>query len=109
MRLWGRIESHAVIPRPGRLEKRTRRSELEPKAYVFGSANGTYQSNIQMAWETLSRWPTLVMHEESSADVPMAINRCMLESAVNVTYLLAVDTPQVYDEFVKKGLGPERE
>jgi hypothetical protein len=24
-------------------------------------------------------------------------------------YLLPVDTPEVYDEFVKKGLGPERE
>jgi integrase len=30
-----------------------RRSELGPEAYVFGSANGTYQPNIQTAWETL--------------------------------------------------------
>jgi hypothetical protein len=49
---------------------------------------------------------TLVTHQES-ADVLMAINRCMLESAVDVTYRLSVDTPDVYDEFVKKGLGPE--
>ena len=30
-----------------------RRSELGPEAFVFGSANGTYQPNIQTAWETL--------------------------------------------------------
>jgi integrase len=30
-----------------------RRSELGPDGYVFGSANGTYQPNIQTAWETL--------------------------------------------------------
>ena len=30
-----------------------RRSELGLDAYVFGSANGAYQSNIQTAWETL--------------------------------------------------------
>ena len=52
---------------------------------------------------------TLVTHQDSCADVLMAINRCMIESAVNVTYLLHVDTPEVYEDFVKKGLGPERE
>jgi hypothetical protein len=52
---------------------------------------------------------TLVTHQDSCADVLMAINRCMFESAVNVTYLLHVDTPEVYEDFVKKGLGPERE
>ncbi|MGH9239991.1 MAG: hypothetical protein ACRD3G_18265 [Vicinamibacterales bacterium] len=31
---------------------------------------------------------TLVTHQESCADVLMAINRCMFESAVNMTYLL---------------------
>ena len=30
-----------------------RRSELGPDGYVFGSANGSYQPNIQTAWETL--------------------------------------------------------
>jgi integrase len=30
-----------------------RRSELGPDAYVFGSANGTYQPNIQTSWDTL--------------------------------------------------------
>ena len=30
-----------------------RRSELGGEAYVFGSMNGTYQPNIQTAWETL--------------------------------------------------------
>jgi integrase len=30
-----------------------RRLELGPEAYVFGTANGTYQPNFQTAWETL--------------------------------------------------------
>ena len=30
-----------------------RRSDLGPEAYVFGGVNGTYQPNIQTAWETL--------------------------------------------------------
>jgi integrase len=30
-----------------------RRAALGPDAFVFGSANGAYQPNIQMAWETL--------------------------------------------------------
>ena len=30
-----------------------RRSELGPDGYVFGSANGSHQPNIQTAWETL--------------------------------------------------------
>jgi hypothetical protein len=29
------------------------RSELGPEAFVFGSTNGTYQPNIQTAWESL--------------------------------------------------------
>jgi hypothetical protein len=49
---------------------------------------------------------TLVTHQDSCADVLIAINRCMFESAVNVTYLLHVDRPEVYEDFVKKGLVP---
>ena len=30
-----------------------RRSELGPDGYVFGSASGAHQPNIQTAWETL--------------------------------------------------------
>ena len=30
-----------------------RRSELGPDGYVFGSANGSHQPNIQTAWETV--------------------------------------------------------
>lgn len=30
-----------------------RRSELDPDASVFGSANGTYQPNIRTSWDTL--------------------------------------------------------
>lgn len=52
---------------------------------------------------------TLTTHLGESADVLMALNRCMLESAVNVRYLLTVDDDETYEAFVKKGLGPERE
>ena len=35
-----------------------RRSALDRNAYVFGTENGSYQPNIQSAWETLGCWPT---------------------------------------------------
>ena len=44
-----------------------------------------------------------------SADVLLAMNRCMLETAVNVMFLLHSEDPDIYDDFMKKGLGPDRE
>lgn len=38
-----------------------RRAALGPAAFVFGSAKGAYQPNIQTAWETLR----LLAHESS--------------------------------------------
>ena len=38
-----------------------------------------------------------------------ALNRCIIESIVNVRYLLLKDSEVVYDRFVKNGLRPERE
>ena len=38
-----------------------------------------------------------------------ALNRCIIESMVNVRYLLLKDSEAVYDKFVKNGLRPERE
>lgn len=38
-----------------------------------------------------------------------ALNRCIIESAVNLRYLLLKDDDEVYDKFVKNGLVAERE
>ena len=38
-----------------------------------------------------------------------ALNRCIIESAVNLRYLLLKDDDEVYDRFVKNGLIAERE
>ena len=38
-----------------------------------------------------------------------ALNRCIIESMVNVRYLLLKDSKAVYDKFVKNSLRPERE
>lgn len=40
-------------PHGGTVAILERRATLGPEAYVFGSENGTYQPNIQIAWETL--------------------------------------------------------
>ena len=37
------------------------------------------------------------------------LNRCIIESIVNVRYLLLKDSGEVYDKFVKSSLRPERE
>ena len=37
------------------------------------------------------------------------LNRCIIESMVNVRYLLLKDSDTVYEKFVKNGLRPERE
>ena len=37
------------------------------------------------------------------------LNRCIIESIVNVRYLMLKDSNEVYDRFVKNGLRPERE
>ncbi len=38
-----------------------------------------------------------------------ALNRCIIESLVNLRYLLLKDSDGLYDKFVKNGLRPERE
>ena len=38
-----------------------------------------------------------------------ALNRCIIESSVNLKYLLLKDCDEVYDQFVKNGLRAERE
>ena len=37
------------------------------------------------------------------------LNRCIIESIVNVRYLMLKDSKEVYDKFVRNGLRPERE
>lgn len=43
------------------------------------------------------------------ADVVFALNRSILESAVNLEFLLTKNDDAVFDQFVKFSLGPERE
>ena len=42
-------------------------------------------------------------------EVIQALNRCQMESAINILYLLKKNDPEVFSDFVKKSLGPERE
>lgn len=43
------------------------------------------------------------------ADVVFALNRSILESAVNLEFLLTKNDDAVFEQFVKSSLGPERE
>ncbi|MGH9346740.1 MAG: hypothetical protein ACRD26_05680 [Vicinamibacterales bacterium] len=42
-------------------------------------------------------------------EVIQALNRCQMESAINILFLLKKDDPDAFSDFVKKSLGPERE
>ena len=42
-------------------------------------------------------------------EVVMALNRSILESATNLRFLLLKNETKLYDDFVRSGLGPERE
>lgn len=43
------------------------------------------------------------------ADVVSALNRSILETAINLEFLLTTDDSKMFDKFVTSGLGPERE
>ena len=47
--------------------------------------------------------------DKDRTEVVMALTRCILESATNLRYLLSKDDPTLFDRFVKRSLGPERE
>lgn len=47
--------------------------------------------------------------ERSDGDVINALNRCILESTVNMEYLLVRGETKAFDEFVERSLGPEKE
>jgi hypothetical protein len=51
----------------------------------------------------------LVSGDSRRREVVMSLTRSILESAVNVRYLLAKNDPDVFRSFVVSGLGPERE
>jgi hypothetical protein len=43
------------------------------------------------------------------SEVVMALTRCIMESAVNLEFLVHMNEDRFYDQFVKLSLGPERE
>ena len=47
--------------------------------------------------------------ESERGDVVFALNRCILESATNLVYLLRKNEPAIYDQFVFSSFGPEKE
>jgi hypothetical protein len=52
---------------------------------------------------------TQLSAKRDRADVVFALNRSILESAVNLEFLLTKNDNAVFDQFVKFSLGPERE
>jgi hypothetical protein len=52
---------------------------------------------------------TQLSAKRDRADVVFALNRSILESAVNLEFLLTKNDDAVFDQFVKFSLGPERE
>lgn len=60
----------------------------------------------------IAKFMTAVLQLVSTADrgeVVMALNRSILESATNLRFLLLKNETKLYDDFVRSGLGPERE
>ena len=60
----------------------------------------------------IAKFMTAVLQLVSTADrgeVVLALDRSILESATNLRFLLLKNENKVYDEFVRSGLGPERE
>ncbi len=47
--------------------------------------------------------------EHDRGEVVQALARCVMESAINLRFLLKVDSQRFYDNFVARSLGPERE
>src|SRR5882724_4123492 len=52
---------------------------------------------------------TQLSAKRDRADVVFALDRSILESAVNLEFLLTKNDDAVFDQFVKLSLGPERE
>jgi hypothetical protein len=52
---------------------------------------------------------TQLSAKRDRADIVFALNRSILESAVNLEFLLTKNDDAVFDQFVKLSLGPERE
>ena len=47
--------------------------------------------------------------DRSSGEVTLALNRCILDGATSVLYLIKKDDPRTYDRFLLHSLAPERE
>lgn len=52
---------------------------------------------------------TKLASETQYGEVISALNRCILESAINLEYLAKGNTKEGFDEYVERSLGPERE
>ncbi len=47
--------------------------------------------------------------KDRRGEVVLVLNRCILESAINLEFLVTQNSDQLFDRFVKNSLGPERE
>lgn len=52
---------------------------------------------------------TQLSAEGNRSEVVIALTRCIMESAVNLEFLVHMNEDRFYDQFVKLSLGPERE
>jgi hypothetical protein len=52
---------------------------------------------------------TQLTAESDRGEVVQVLNRCIMESAVNLQFLIRRNEQRFYDQFVLHGLGPERE
>lgn len=85
---------------------------------IFGEdANGAfpltrYQAVCCGLITRMSRFMAAVLHfaaDRSHGEIILALNRCILEAAINCEYLLMRDEEAVYQAFIESSLGPERE
>lgn len=87
-------------------------------AHLFseaGSARGGWPRNQAICGGLLVRIMkfmvvvTQLSVKGNRAEVVLALNRCIMESAINLEFLVRRDDNKFYDQFVKLSLGPERE
>jgi hypothetical protein len=60
-------------------------------------------------WKFMLAIATLTAVMDRCGEIVKALNRCILESAVNLMFLLKKHDRETFDDFVRKSLGPERE
>ena len=73
------------------------------------SRNDAIMSGLLLRVAKFMRAVTRFAAERSDGEIIPALNRCIMESAVNLEYLVSSESPTIYDDFVEHSLGPERE